>query len=115
MQRLIRVFYATNRGINPKKVIVVHFNKNGDLNNSKPCKNCVEFLRKRGVKKIMYSDEHGEIVSLPLKRINSEECVVSNGWVHYMKVSAVRRSGSAIPRSSTLKVDIAVRRKPPTV
>jgi deoxycytidylate deaminase len=43
-------------------VYVVRINAKGELNNSKPCSNCLNNLKKLNIGKIYYSDENGNIV-----------------------------------------------------
>ena len=38
------------------KIIVVRYDKNGNLVNAKPCDNCMRMIQKYGIKKIEYSD-----------------------------------------------------------
>ena len=43
-------------------IIVIRINKNGVVNNSRPCNNCIEQLTKNGIRNIYYSDKSGNIV-----------------------------------------------------
>ncbi len=43
-------------------VTVVRYNSAGELRNSKPCANCLEYLIEVGVRYVIYSDENGNLV-----------------------------------------------------
>jgi len=51
-------------------LVVVRVRKNGDLANSKPCKMCQSLLLVAGVKKVIYSDNSGQIQTIRLTDIN---------------------------------------------
>lgn len=38
-------------------LIVIRVNETGELKNSKPCKNCVEAMKKIGIRRVFYSDD----------------------------------------------------------
>lgn len=43
-------------------ILVIRINKNGVINNSRPCNNCIDELIKNGIRNIYYSDTTGRIV-----------------------------------------------------
>lgn len=45
------------------RIVVIRYDKNGNLVNAKPCKNCMRIIKKYGIKKIEYSD-NGIITTL---------------------------------------------------
>jgi hypothetical protein len=53
-------------------IIVIRENNNGDLLNSKPCKNCIEIMKKYCIKNIEYSYINNTIVKEKLKNIKTE-------------------------------------------
>ncbi len=52
-------------------IIVIRSN-NDSIKSSKPCKYCIDFMRKKGVRKVYYSNENGDIVSEYTDSISSE-------------------------------------------
>lgn len=53
-------------------ILIIRINTNKKLLNSKPCKQCVEILKKYGVKKIYYSDENQNIVMEKTNNIKTD-------------------------------------------
>lgn len=43
------------------KLVVIRLNKNGELQNSRPCHSCIQVIKALGVEKIWYSNKAGEI------------------------------------------------------
>ena len=43
-------------------ILVIRINKNFALKNSRPCNNCIDKLKKIGIRKVFYSNEDGNIV-----------------------------------------------------
>lgn len=52
-------------------LLVVRLNSNNKLANSKPCVDCLEKLKKIGIKKIYYSDAMGRIVEEKIRYASS--------------------------------------------
>lgn len=49
------------RDISPHDVLhVMRFTKRGNISMAKPCKYCQQYLRKKGIKKVRYTDWNGE-------------------------------------------------------
>jgi deoxycytidylate deaminase len=44
-------------------ILVIRVNKSNKLLNSRPCNSCIEKLQKRGIRKVYYSDNDGNILS----------------------------------------------------
>ncbi len=42
-------------------LIVIRVNKKGELRNSKPCQECLEKLRKKGIRNVIYSNDLEEL------------------------------------------------------
>jgi deoxycytidylate deaminase len=51
------------------RILVIRIDNHGNLINSKPCNNCIEMMRKYGIKKISYSNENGIIITESIKNI----------------------------------------------
>jgi deoxycytidylate deaminase len=60
-------------GLYEKKIsmIVLRVNLQGELKNSKPCYHCLEELKNIGIRKIYYSNEHGEIIMEKTKNMET--------------------------------------------
>lgn len=43
----------------PKRIFVARFKKDGTMSMARPCRYCQNFLRHKGVKKVVYSDWDG--------------------------------------------------------
>ena len=54
--------YPFKKQIKGMDMIVIRVNKNNELRNSRPCNDCIFSLNKRGVRKIIYSNEYGNLV-----------------------------------------------------
>lgn len=51
--------------IGPKlRMVVLRLNKDGELCNSKPCRNCSDIISALNINKIWYSNKSGEIVNI---------------------------------------------------
>ena len=59
-----------NKNIKNGTLYVVRINNNGELRSSAPCINCYNTILKVGIKKIVYSDVHGNIISCYTKNYN---------------------------------------------
>lgn len=57
---------------------VIRIGKDSKLMNSKPCKNCIAFMKKYSIKNVAYSNSNGIIVSEKIKEIKSNH--ISKGW-----------------------------------
>lgn len=51
------------------RILVIRVDIHGNLINSKPCNNCIELMKKYGIKKISYSNENGIIITESIKNI----------------------------------------------
>lgn len=60
----LNIFERLKKNIKRKgtDIIVIRVDKNGELKNSRPCNHCIHSLRKLGIRKVFYSNEHGYIV-----------------------------------------------------
>lgn len=58
-------------------LLVIRLNGNDKLANSKPCKHCLEKLKKIGIKRVYYSDSNGNIVYEKIKYATSNH--ISSG------------------------------------
>ena len=63
-------------------IAVIRFGKDGSLRNSRPCTHCLNTMVKYNIKKIIYSTEHGEIVTE--KPMCMKQTHVSSGWNAYL-------------------------------
>lgn len=52
-------------------IIVIRINKSSDLKNSRPCSDCIRYLKEHGIRKVYYSNSAGDIVCEKVK--NMEE------------------------------------------
>lgn len=43
-------------------ILIIRVNKSKKLQNSRPCNSCIDKLKKHGIRKAYYSNNHGEIV-----------------------------------------------------
>ena len=49
-------------GYNTVDIIVIRINKSSDLRNSRPCSDCIKYLKELGIRKVYYSNSDGNIV-----------------------------------------------------
>lgn len=79
---------SSRKGKKNKKIkvdlLVVRVSENGQLKNSKPCRNCVEMIfgmKRINVDNVYYSNVNGEIVCEKFKNLynNIEMCKISRG------------------------------------
>lgn len=54
--------YPFKKQMKGMDMIVIRVNKNNELRNSRPCNDCIISLNKRGIRKIIYSNEFGNLV-----------------------------------------------------
>lgn len=74
----ISAFYnVSKKSLKGLDVIVIRI-KNNMLKNSRPCNNCIDKLRKVGIRKVYYSNEDGIIVSEFVE--NMEKLHISSGY-----------------------------------
>lgn len=66
------------------RILVIRISANGQLVNSMPCRNCVTLMRKFGVKRVIYSDENGNIVNCSINNIPSD--YISDGYRHHYRI-----------------------------
>lgn len=52
-------------------IIVVRINSLGELTESKPCSHCVSVMRDRGIRKVTYSNKHGELITESVKSMDT--------------------------------------------
>lgn len=65
-------------------MVVVRF-KNGKLQNSRPCNECLRLIKKkRNIVEVYYSNEDGSIICLNM--YNNEEYIVDDSFIHKLKV-----------------------------
>jgi deoxycytidylate deaminase len=43
-------------------IIVIRINRSSKLRNSRPCQDCIDEMKRIGIRKVYYSDDNGEIV-----------------------------------------------------
>lgn len=61
------------------KLVVVRISKDNTLLDSKPCKMCLNMIKKAKIKTIYYSDSLGNIVRDKLSNMTEHECTTSKG------------------------------------
>lgn len=76
------VFYRNKKKVIKKKfrngkLLVLRIGKNGEYLNSKPCLNCIKFMKQFDIKTISYSDSNGDIITEKIDDIVTNH--VSNG------------------------------------
>jgi deoxycytidylate deaminase len=78
------IHQCTKRLIRQKKslkkyaILVIRIKRDtGELVNSKPCYDCINTMKKCGIKKVYYSNSNGEIV---MERVSQIENRKSNGY-----------------------------------
>ena len=59
---------------------VIRIKNNGTLKYSRPCDSCIDLLRKRGVRKVYYSNHHGHLVYEYTDIM--QKCHISSGFRH---------------------------------
>jgi len=67
------------RHLNKSSIVVIR-HKNGKLTMSKPCKNCISFMKTLGIKKIYYSNENGNIIVENIKKIKTTHISCTNRY-----------------------------------
>lgn len=68
MNVLHRARYVLKK-INNPVLVVVRYNRNGDLVNSYPCNLCIDIIRKSGIIKVIYSDDNGNMCECRTKNL----------------------------------------------
>jgi len=43
-------------------ILIIRISKSYNLKNSRPCNSCIEKLKRRGIRKVYYSNEYGNII-----------------------------------------------------
>jgi deoxycytidylate deaminase len=61
-------------------ILVIRINKHLVLKNSRPCNQCIDKLRKIGIRKVYYSNENGDIVCEFVEQM--EKTHISSGTKH---------------------------------
>lgn len=74
--------HAEMKAIKPEKLrkfkskkfnmLVIRIDKYGNLRNSKPCVDCVKVIKTLPIKKIYYSDDDGNIISISKNALSSD-------------------------------------------
>jgi len=63
---------------NPIKmdILIVRINNNGEIKNSKPCKNCIKYIEKSRLNfvNVYYSNEKSQIIKTNLKLLSMDIC-----------------------------------------
>jgi cytidine deaminase len=60
----INIFYNIPKmSIKNIDIIVIRISKSYELRNSRPCNDCIDKLRKMGIRKVYYSNDEGEIIN----------------------------------------------------
>jgi deoxycytidylate deaminase len=62
-------------------ILVIRINKNYVLKNSRPCNQCIEKLKKIGIRRVYYSDHNGNIIYEKVEYM--EKLHVSSGTLSY--------------------------------
>jgi hypothetical protein len=81
-------------------VVRVSGNDPDKLLNSRPCKNCIEYMKLFGVKYVFYSNETGEITKEKVDTMESlhESLAVR---IYYKKILDTKKSPRIYPKEST--------------
>jgi len=70
-------------------MVVIRINGKNELVNSKPCENCIYYLRLYGIKNVYYSNENGEIVKEKITEICSEHRTISHTrYLEYLETNS---------------------------
>jgi len=74
--------YMYTRGINETTifkrkfskltVVVIRLSCGDNISMSKPCKHCIEYMRKLGIKAVIYSNNNGDMIKENVKKINNK-------------------------------------------
>lgn len=60
--RVIFEHKRKGRNVNGKIVFVIKLSKTGNIAYSKPCENCIRFMKKHGIKGVIYSDGNNDFI-----------------------------------------------------
>lgn len=52
-------------------IMVIRVSRTGVLGNSKPCANCLALMKRHRITRVIYSDEHGELVTEKVARMET--------------------------------------------
>lgn len=66
------MYYTNEKSLKGLDLIVIRNNNKNEIRNSKPCKYCLDFMVKKQVRKIHYSNEDGYLVSEYIDNLESE-------------------------------------------
>jgi len=69
-------------------ILVIRIDRTGKLNNSKPCNECIQMLKKYNINRVYYSNSEGEIVCEKVCQITTDH--MSTG---YQAIENLRRYG----------------------
>ncbi len=77
----------------PKKIniLVIRYNNDGNLMDSKPCKDCIEMMRAIGINKVYYSTPEHNITAIKLQNLHSDH--ISWGYRYILSKSKQPRTG----------------------
>lgn len=67
--------------------MVVRMSASGDLCESSPCSHCRSVIRSLGIRRVVYSDEKGDLVTLPVQDMDDGE--PSTGYRHFREEVAM--------------------------
>lgn len=59
MDALFNYYPKNTKGMD---ILIIRVGKGGDLRNSRPCNSCIDKLNQKGIRKVYYSNEQGDIV-----------------------------------------------------
>ena len=82
------VFYHPNgnkKSLSKLNLIVIRINKNQELKNSRPCANCLQFMKDVNINKVFYSSGNGtEIICERVKNMISHHVSFGNKMTEYI-------------------------------
>lgn len=96
--KIFNVFYEKkafiskerNRCLKKLNMVVIRVNNSNQLTNSKPCCNCIYYLRLYGIKNIYYSNENGEIIKEKISEIETNHTSISHTkYLEFLKTDSV--------------------------
>ena len=69
-----------------KGLSIVVIRWNGEyIKNSKPCKHCCEYMKNLGIKKIIYSDDNGNMIREKISELSSNHICLSRRYLGRLK------------------------------
>lgn len=64
------------------RLLVLKFNKQGELRDSKPCSQCKEYIKKKGFKEVYYSTNEGTIEKSKIDDMETIESKAQKRFKH---------------------------------